>query len=116
MIDLEKLREQAPYVGLIDVELIELLDHIAQLEKDVDQQKGRADFWNARARVHRKARSKLVLQVRELDKDAGRYQWLKNKGRYCDWRVEQEKNGWMTTHSASTLDQAIDIAMESNHG
>ena len=34
MIDLEKLREQAPYVGLIDVELIELLDHIAQLEKD----------------------------------------------------------------------------------
>ena len=34
MIDLEKLREQAPYVGLIDNELIELLDHIAQLEKD----------------------------------------------------------------------------------
>ena len=34
MIDLEKLREQAPYVGLIDDELIELLDHIAQLEKD----------------------------------------------------------------------------------
>ena len=34
MIDLEKLREQAPYVGLIDDELIELLDHIAKLEKD----------------------------------------------------------------------------------
>ena len=26
MIDFEKLREQAPYVGLIDAELIELLD------------------------------------------------------------------------------------------
>ena len=34
MIDFEKLREQAPYVGLIDAELIELLDHIAALEKD----------------------------------------------------------------------------------
>ena len=43
MIDLEKLREQAPYVGLIDDELIELLDHIAQLEKD-------AARWNAATR------------------------------------------------------------------
>ena len=43
MIDLEKLREQAPYVGLIDDELIELLDHIVQLEKD-------AARWNAATR------------------------------------------------------------------
>ena len=58
----------------------------------------------------------LLDHIAQLEKDAGRYQWLKNKGRYCDWRVEQENNGWMTTHSASTLDQAIDTAMESNHG
>jgi hypothetical protein len=42
--------------------------------------------------------------------DAERYRWLRDEGRVNDFRVEQEKNGWMKTHSRSTLDAAIDAA------
>ena len=42
--------------------------------------------------------------------DAERYRWLRDEGRVNDFRVEQEKNGWMKTHSRSTLDAAIAAA------
>lgn len=107
MIDLEKLREKTQecygVVMISESEFIALLDYAAQLEKDVDQQKGRADFWNARARVHRKARSKLFLQVRELEKDAGRWRMLP---------------AFLEDHQIDYVRLVCDIdtAMESNHG
>lgn len=75
MIDLEKLREKTQecygVVMISESEFIALLDYAAALEKDVSQHKDRAEFWRARARVHRKARSKLVWRVREMErKDA----------------------------------------------
>lgn len=60
MIDLEKLREQAPYVGLIDDELIELLDHIAQLEKD-------AERWNMIPAVAEDHQINLMQFYRDID-------------------------------------------------
>ena len=57
-------------------------------------------------------KKEMKSRLESLEKDADRYRWLKNNGRYSGWRVEQEKNGWMTTHSASTLDAAIDTAMQ----
>lgn len=46
----------------------------------------------------------------DVQRDAERYRWLRDKGRYNDFRVEQEKPGWVTTHSAVSLDAAIDAA------
>lgn len=52
-------------------------------------------------------------RVAELERDTARYRWLRDKGRYNDFSVEQEKPGWVTTHTASTLDAAIDSALSS---
>lgn len=52
-------------------------------------------------------------RVAELERDTARYRWLRDKGRYNDFSVEQEKPGWVTTHTASTLDAAIDAALSS---
>lgn len=46
----------------------------------------------------------------EPDADGERYRWLRDEGRFNDFRVEQETNGWMKTHSRATLDAAIDAA------
>lgn len=54
----------------------------------------------------------MQSRIADLEKDAARSRWLKNKGRYNDFRVEQEKAGWVTTHSANSLDEAIDTAMQ----
>lgn len=98
-------------------DVIDLLDHIAQLEKDVDQQKGRADFWNARARVHRKARSKLFLQVRELEKDARRWNAATRNMELNDVCVVVYDNfGDGRTVTGEDADKAIDTAMEEKHG
>lgn len=121
MIDLEKLREKTQecygVVMISESEFIALLDYAAQLEKDVDQQKGRADFWNARARVHRKARSKLFLQVRELEKDARRWNAATRNMALNDVCVVVYDNfGDGRTVTGEDADKAIDTAMESNHG
>ena len=47
----------------------------------------------------------------DVVRDAERYRWLRDEGRYNDFHVEQQTPGWMTTHSASSLDAAIDAAM-----
>lgn len=52
----------------------------------------------------------LLAENDALREDAERYRWLKNKGRYNDFCVEQDTPGWRKTHSSSTLDAAIDAA------
>lgn len=54
----------------------------------------------------------LQSRIADLEKDAARYRWLKNEGRCNYFRVEQEKSGWVKTHSANSLDAAIDTAMQ----
>ena len=98
----------------IDDAAEEVEQRIAQLEKDVDQQKGRADFWNARARVHRKARSKLFLQVRELEKDAGRYRFLCEK--YDVSLLTTFFGNGCINKKIDDVNRAIDTAMEVKHG
>lgn len=51
--------------------------------------------------------------VGELQRDAERYRWLRDKGRYNNFSVEQDEPGWVTTHSEFTLDAAIDAALSS---
>lgn len=46
-----------------------------------------------------------------VEKDAARYRWLRDEGRFNSFSVEQERPGWVTTHSATTLDAAIDSAI-----
>lgn len=58
----------------------------------------------------------LLDQLESANLDAARYQWLRDKGRYNDFNVEQLTRGWATTHSASTLDPAIDAAMAATKG
>ena len=53
----------------------------------------------------------LLADLERAEQDAERYQWLRDKGRYNDFRVTQERPGWLATHSASTLDAAIDAAL-----
>lgn len=50
------------------------------------------------------------VQVGAEAGDAARYRWLREHGRYNGWHVEQDCNGWTKTHSASSLDAAIDDA------
>ena len=121
MIDLEKLREKTQecygVVMISESEFIALLDYAAQLEKDVDQQNGRADFWNARARVHRKARSKLFWQVRKLEKDAGRWRAVAHLVDLNDFAVVEYDNfGDSRVITGDEADSLIDTAMEAKHG
>ena len=92
MIDLEKLREQAPYVGLIDDELIELLDHIAQLEKDA----ARLDWIEENGDVR-------IQRVRAGFN--GPLRWDVEYGPYDD-----------EARSKKDMRTAIDTAMEAKHG
>ncbi|MCZ2496403.1 hypothetical protein GN316_06510 [Xylophilus sp. Kf1] len=46
-----------------------------------------------------------------LAKDAERYRWLRNRGRYNGFAVEQHTEHWTRAHSAASLDEALDAAM-----
>lgn len=65
------------------------------------------------AKVQEQALQILSLDGRcvELMQDAARYRWLRDEGRCNDFSVVQERPGWAETHSASSLDAAVDAAI-----
>ena len=100
MIDLEKLREQAPYVGLIDDELIELLDHIAQLEKDAERIEAFAKAGAAEDCAESDAFYEAMDSFREREDDECPASYMRAM---IDAGIAAKQN-------------AIDTAMEAKHG
>jgi hypothetical protein len=60
--------------------------------------------------------SALQDEVDRLKADAERYRWLRDEGRWNDFSVEQQRPGWITTHSTESLDAAIDQARLAQKG
>lgn len=75
-------------------------------------------MWILHCEMLKKTVGDAAAELRRLDAenkalraDAERYRWLRDEGRFNDFRVEQKTNGWMKTHSRATLDAAIDAAL-----
>lgn len=55
----------------------------------------------------------LLDQLEAAQKDAARYQWLRDNGIEKSFKLVQTGGVLMTVHSDATLDSAIDAAMAS---
>ena len=55
----------------------------------------------------------LLDQLEAAQKDAARYQWLRDNGIEKSFKLVQTAGVLMTVHSDATLDSAIDAAMAS---
>lgn len=130
MIDLEKLRELAEKsernpnddwksIIVSSSDIFDILDHIAALEDEVKEQ-CRINGIGA------EREAALLSKVAQLEKDAGRLDWMIEQRAYvvsdetcCDgyWLNWARPDGttWTQANEYETPRQAIDTAMESKH-
>lgn len=108
MIDLEKLREQAQDANTAE-----------QWYAAHDMTSCSYDYDKAFiAACSPSVVIELLDHIAQLEKDAWRYRWMRSKatGDATLWESVMDGEGLYSMKCEDELDQAIDTAMESNHG
>lgn len=113
MIDLEKMREEVEYfvsaglqTGVASEDVIELLDHIAQLQEEIQEQ-CRVNGMGAEREAG------LLSKVSRLEKDAARYRWLLRQSWFqCAIDRFDPDDGGMQDRFELECDRIIDAALQ----
>lgn len=80
---------------------------------DLKKYRGMLDECYGTVVMSEKEFSDLLTAIEAAQKDAVRYQWLRDNGIEKSFKLVQTGGVLMTVHSDATLDSAIDAAMAS---
>lgn len=102
-IDTERVRMDMSSEGIF----VLLSDHRRVVAELTKAHQDNLDSW-----LHQREEiAFLRAELAAKSKDAARYAWLREKGRFNGFSVEHDTPAWVRTYSETSLDAAIDSAM-----